>query len=179
MHPALLAIAITTATTGLSANPTTERPGISEPAQQPHDALALFAPLIGTWSTPVAAGPPMQETWMPAHGNNITGALRWYAEDGTVRLYELMTITSEPDAVRLRIRHFDRDMNPWKSEADGPLVLKLTRSGGGVLHFEAETGTGSLESMTYDLSDPGSSTVTLGFEGDQQNTIIRFRRIDG
>lgn len=146
------------------------------PAEPTQDPLAAFAPLIGSWTTPGDA-PPMQETWMPAQGNNITGALRWYADDGTVRMYELMTITAEPDAVRLRIRHFDKHMNPWKSEADGPLILTLAHANDNVFLFEAESGTGSLETMAYNLNMPNQTKVTLGFEGDQPATVIEFVRM--
>lgn len=143
----------------------------------PTDPLEGFKLLAGSWTTNSDDSPPMQETWMPAEGNNMTGVLRWYADDGTVRMYELMAITAEEDAVRLRIRHFDKRMNPWKSEADGPMILKLEESKNNVFVFEAETGTGALESMTYDLSTPKRSSVILRFEGDAPETRIDFNRM--
>lgn len=140
--------------------------------------LSHFDDLIGSWTTP-GDGPPMQETWMPAQGNNITGVLRWYAEDGTVRMYELMTITAEPDAVRLRIRHFDKHMNPWSSETEGPMVLRLVPPADTdtALVFRAEARAGSVETITYELGTPGHAAVTLGFKGDQPATTIGFVRM--
>lgn len=139
---------------------------------QTDDRLAAFAPLVGSWTT--AGDAPMQEVWMPAHGNNMTGVLRWYADDGSVRMWELVTITAEPDAVRMRIRHFDTDVNPWGSEADGPMVLRLRGGGEKELVFDAEHRSGAVESITYLIEQDRSLSVTLSFGEERDPNVIRF-----
>lgn len=166
-HPAPLALLI--AAPMLATAP----PATEPPAAMP-DPLAPFAALAGHWTT--AGDSPMHETWMPTHANNMTGVLRWIAEDGSVRMYELMTLTAEPDGVRLRIRHFDAAMNPWKSEADGPLTARLTDSSSGAHVFSAEPSGGSLATITYDLSEHGRTTVTLGFTEGREPAVIEFER---
>ncbi len=166
-HAAPLAL-ILAAPLMATAQPATERPAATQ------DPLAPFAALAGHWTTDDDA--PMHETWMPAHAGNMTGVLRWIAEDGSVRMYELMNLTAEPDGVRLRIRHFDGAMTPWKSEADGPVTGRLTDSTNSAHVFTIEPAGGSLESITYDLSQPDKAAVTLGFAEGREPVLIDFKR---
>ena len=152
----------------------TAPPAADPPPRPPADPLAPFAALAGHWTT--ADDAPMHETWMPPHANNMTGVLRWIAEDGTVRMYELMSLTAEPDGVRLRIRHFDGAMTPWASEAGGPVTARLTDSTDGRHTFAIEPAGGSPTTIAYDLSDADKATVSLGFAEGRDPIIIKFER---
>jgi len=182
----LTALAAAAAAILMSCDPPSpsQNQGTNQHAEQPaqeapaHDArLAPFASLASTWTTPADDGAPMQESWLAPRGNNMTGVLRWFADDGSVRMYEVMTITAEADAVRLRIRHFDKDMNPWASESEGPMVLILTESSNGRHVFSPESRARSLASLTYDLSGEDRMTVELTYQGDRPMTKIGFERV--
>lgn len=70
-------------------------------------------------------GKYVEETWGPAREDALVGSLRW-ARGGSVWLYELMSIEAdEQHGLVFRLRHFDRGLVPWKSEADGPLTYPL------------------------------------------------------
>lgn len=154
-------------------NPTAQ-PAAHTASPDSDPRLAPFRAVVGHWTTGPDE-PPMHETWMPPHGNNMTGMLRWYKADGTVRMFELMTITAEPEAVRLRIRHFDGTMNPWASEADGPVVARLTDSKDDRYVFTVEPE-GDLRTITYDLSDTSRMTAILGFAPGRDPIVIGFER---
>lgn len=140
-------------------------------------ALAPFAALAGRWRSPSDNG-AFEEVWLPPEGTNISGVMRRVGPDGAATLFELLTITAEPDGVRLRLRHFDAGMMPWRSEADGPMVFLGADTAGGVLVFRSEARAGGTTEMIYDLSVPGRLTVTLVFEGDRAPLIIPFERAD-
>lgn len=69
-------------------------------------------------------GQYLEETWSPAREDAMVGCFRW-ARKGGVWLYELMSIELEEDLLVFRLRHFDRGLAPWKSEAEGPLTYPL------------------------------------------------------
>lgn len=68
-------------------------------------------------------GTVMEEIWFPPHAadGSTAGVLRWNDPDGTVRMYELMSLSPTGDGtLSFQLRHFGGDMSPWASEADGP-----------------------------------------------------------
>ena len=70
-------------------------------------------------------GQYLEETWGPARENAMVGSLRW-ARKGDVWLYELMSIEEDQDSgLVFRLRHFNRNLEPWPSEKDGPLTYPL------------------------------------------------------
>ena len=80
-------------------------------------------------------GQYIEETWGPAREDAMVGSLRW-ARNGSVWLYELMSIEEEDDQLVFRLRHFDRNLKPWKSEAEGPLTYPLQNYGENEVIFE-------------------------------------------
>jgi len=71
------------------------------------------------------AGQYLEETWGPAREDAMVGSLRW-ARQGKVWLYELMSIETDEEAgLVFRLRHFNRSLEPWESEKDGPLTYPL------------------------------------------------------
>jgi len=81
------------------------------------------------------AGQYIEETWSPARDDAMVGALRW-SRQGSVWLYELMSIEEQDDELVFRLRHFDRGLEPWASEAQGPLTYPLQNIGENFVAFE-------------------------------------------
>ena len=77
----------------------------------------------------------LEETWSPPRGDALVGMFRW-AREGGVWLYELFSIEEEDGTLVFRLRHFDRGLEPWDSEAEGPLVYPLAEFGENHVVFE-------------------------------------------
>ena len=90
--------------------------------------------LTGRWVSEDGAQ-YIEETWSPARDDAMVGALRW-SRAGGVWLYELMSIEEEDDGLVFRLRHFNRNLEPWESEADGPLTYPLQNFGENIVIFE-------------------------------------------
>ncbi len=70
-------------------------------------------------------GQYIEETWGPAREDALVGSLRW-ARQKKVWLYELMSIEAdEENGLVFRLRHFNRNLEPWTGEKDGPLTYPL------------------------------------------------------
>lgn len=155
----------------------------SDAARSPETAMAApdagldaFGPMPGVWRARV--GPSVFEEWwsVPA-GRNMTGALRAVQPSGEATLFELMTIGPVPGGYRMRLRHFDAGLDPWASEAEGPIELITAGMEGGVAEFtDADAPAGGLGRMRYDLSEPGRMTVTLDFGEGREPLVITFER---
>lgn len=137
--------------------------------------LADFESLAGVW-TGELGGTRLEEVWLPAHGSNMTGCVRWFRPDGTVRMLELLTIDAAADATRLSIRHFDGGMSPWPSEAEGPMVCVLEPGDGAAKTFRGSERAGAVQTMTYDLQGPDSLTITMVFGDGRQPLVIPLKR---
>ena len=90
--------------------------------------------LSGRWEF-ATQGQHLEETWSPATDDAMLGMFRW-ARDGSVWLYELMSIEQEQDTLVLRLRHFSRGLEPWASEAEGALEYPLKSLANGEAVFE-------------------------------------------
>ena len=70
-------------------------------------------------------GQYLEETWGPAREDAMVGSLRW-ARKHNVWLYELMSIEADEEhGLVFRLRHFNRNLEPWDSEKEGPLTYPL------------------------------------------------------
>ena len=80
--------------------------------------------MCGRWAQD-GGGQYIEEMWSgPGHGAMV-GCLRW-ARGGDVWLYELVSIEEDEEhGLVFYLRHFDRELVPWKSEKDGPLSFPL------------------------------------------------------
>ena len=85
--------------------------------------LAELDWMAGRWSRE-DEGQYLEETWSPARTDAMVGVFRW-ARGGSVWLYELMSIEADGPDITFRLRHFSRGIEPWTSEADGPLTYPL------------------------------------------------------
>jgi hypothetical protein len=168
-------------------------------SRRPLASIALLAPLAGCATThrdkppahapsPVAfltghwihddEGMVMEEIWFPPHPANgaSAGVLRWTAPDGSVRMYELMSLTPGDDgALAFQLRHFGGDMSVWDSESDGPfrgtvdtpepgrLVIRCTERNGAVATITYErTGDALVSTLAFDEAS-GRDPIVIGF----------------
>jgi hypothetical protein len=156
--------------TGANAPPTA--PAAAEPGSAP---LANLASLAGVWVGDLG-GTRLEEVWLPAHGGNMTGCVRWFRPDGTVRMLELLTINADAEGTRLSIRHFDGGMSPWPSEAEGPMICVLEPGDGKASVFRGRERAGAVQTMTYDLQGPDSLVITMEFGDGRQPLVIPLKR---
>lgn len=147
-----------------------DAPGPSVPADA---ALAPFSALAGVWRAE-SGGTVYEETWSAPAGRNMTGSMRAIGASGEATLFELMTLTPDPAGVRLRLRHFNAHLNPWKSEADGPMEMVAAGLTDGVADFVHPGGSGPVRLLRYDLSSPGRCRVTLDFGPDREPSVLDF-----
>jgi hypothetical protein len=122
------------------------------PAKAPF-AIGDLSFLAGTWRGDVGGGGGafVEEIWSAPRGNNILGSFRWLNDDGTPMMFEILAIVQEPDAIRLRLRHYTADLAA-KDGAEKPLTLTLTELTGGRALFRAEKDAGSLDHILYTRS---------------------------
>lgn len=99
--------------------------------------VAAMSWLAGDWSSTEPDGSVFDETWLPVRGDAMFAVSRDVA-GGATKMCELSVIEDAADGTWLRIRHFSRSLEPWKSEAAGPVSLKLTESAERRAVFEDE-----------------------------------------
>jgi len=152
-------------------------------------ALAPCAPLIGHWRGQLG-GTTIEEVWMPAAGNNITGALRWFDADGAVRMYELFSIDADnnngadSDAtappVRMTLRHFHPGLVPWAAETDaGPMLFQLDPAYDTGLAFNTLQPERGVRRIVYTFPAPDRMTAAVEFpEAEARPAVqIHFQRV--
>lgn len=66
-------------------------------------------------------------------------------------MFEILTITAEPDATRLRLQHYTPTLKA-NEDADKPLTLKLTQSSSSRAVFEAEKDAHDLSRIVYEVT---------------------------
>jgi hypothetical protein len=131
--------------------------------------------IAGHW-VDESAGDLSEETWAPPSGDCLVGMWRLVV-GGKAKLYELLTITAEPDGLVLRLRHFDRSGVGWE-DREHPLVLRLVRSKEGEAVFQGRETKGFLR-ISYRRVDAErlASVVEEGTsEKDAQRETLMFRR---
>jgi hypothetical protein len=154
-----------------------------EPAADPGaPTIAVAAMLEGVWSERRSAGDPLdgaarslvEELWSAPAGNNVVGAFRWLDPDGRASMFELLTITAEPDGVYLRLRHFGSDLTAWE-EPEEPKTLRLTEHGPTQLVFTAHAHAGDLAAVTYDRSTTDVLAIEVTFDAALGRPPLEFR----
>ncbi|MFG0242886.1 MAG: DUF6265 family protein [Phycisphaerales bacterium JB054] len=131
-----LAAAIAWALTDSAGQPPAASP-LADPAQRnvstQHDVAVVASPtltdlefLAGAWEHD-EDGTLVREVWDEPRGDAMVGHFVVVSE-GSAVLYELFTVEQGEGAPVLRLRHFNRGLEPWASEADAPLTLTLTEA---------------------------------------------------
>lgn len=80
--------------------------------------LADLGWLEGSWEGPGIDGAPATEVYSGVAGGHIVGHFRQLKPDGSVMFYELVTIDEKDGQLRYRLKHFDRDLTGWETQAE-------------------------------------------------------------
>ena len=71
--------------------------------------------LAGRW-VGEGLGGPFEETWAPAAGGQMVGHFQ-LVKDGKPAFYEILLLDSQPNGLRLRVKHFNPDFTAWEDKA--------------------------------------------------------------
>lgn len=137
------------------------------------DGIAGLTWLSGTWVRD-DGGQHLEETWSAATDYAMIGMFRW-ARQEKVWLYELMSIESENHTLVFRLRHFNRELEPWKSEAAGPLTYPLLLLTENEVVFEDPERD---EPRRFIYSREGDELTVRLEKSDGSGDSFRFTRVD-
>lgn len=130
--------------------------------------------LAGHW-VDESEGNLSEETWGPPSGDCLVGMWRLVI-GGKAKVFELLTITTEPDGLVLRLRHFDRSGVAWEDK-EHPLALKLVRSKEREAVFQGKGTEGFLRISYRRMDDALTSIVEKGAsEKEAKREEFRFVR---
>lgn len=142
----------------------------SRPAEPVKVAALSF--LAGTW-TGKEDGNLFEETWSAPAGNSLMGMYRMQNAAGETTLWEFMSITDSPEGPVLRIRHFDKAFEPWKSEAEGVPVLAVSALDASGVTFTNPSEKGGLAGIEYRSAEGGKLRVVVSFK-DPKREALKF-----
>jgi hypothetical protein len=146
-----------------------EQPAAAPPAHR----LADLSWLEGHWRDE-SGGSLSEEIWTAPAGDSLMGMWRW-AQDGKVRVFELLAIKAEDGKLVLRFRHFDPKLAA-REEKDRPLVWPLLRSGPREAVFEGAEASGQgTARLTY--RRPNEDTLVVVLEKGGKAQEFRYRRV--
>ena len=149
------------------------------PPTAPKFSIADAAFLAGTWRGEMD-GAFVEEMWSAPQGNNIVGTFRWLKKDGKPMLLEMLAITQDDGAVRLRLRRYMAALTA-KEDADKPLTLKLSQvtavGGTNRAVFTAEKDAQDLKEVVYERKgDALAIDVVFQPEEDgKEREALKFR----
>ncbi|HYI01970.1 DUF6265 family protein [Hyalangium sp.] len=153
--------------------PAAPKQGSSAPQPAATNRLDELAWLEGHWRDD-SGGSLSEEIWTAPSGDSVMGMWRW-AQDGKVRIFELLAIKAEEGKLVLRFRHFDPKLVA-REEKDRPLAWPIIRSGPREAVFEGPEASGQGTSrLTYRRSDEETLVVILEKGGKPQE--FRYRRV--
>ncbi|MDZ4829894.1 MAG: DUF6265 family protein [Phycisphaerae bacterium] len=138
--------------------------------------LSTLGFLAGNWSSSGDDG-FSEEIWSAPRGSSghesMMGAFRWLKPDGSPMMFEMLTITVEPDATRLRLRHYTPTLTA-KEDADKPLTLKLTQSSSSRAVFEAEKDAHDLSRIVYEVTGDELKIAVEFVQGEKPREPLKF-----
>ncbi|MBL9149184.1 MAG: hypothetical protein JNM94_10875 [Phycisphaerae bacterium] len=102
--------------------------------------------LAGTWRGSMGED-FVEEMWSEPHGQSVMGSFRWLRPNGTPVLFEMLLITKEPDALRLRLRHYTATLD---AKDEKPMTLKLAEAAPNRAVFSAEKDADGLDRIVYE-----------------------------
>jgi hypothetical protein len=145
----------------------------------PHADLTGLAFLAGTWRGQ-AGEDWVEEIWSEPHASGIMGCFRWVGESGALSMLEILSITRDEDATRLRLRHFNGSaLVPWGSESEGPTTARLESLSPGRARFVSDSPRGSLAGVEYVVQGEGLR-ITVSFrEATRPPIVLDLSRVPG
>lgn len=148
------------------------QPAEQAPPQTPKVALESLAFLAGAWEGSME-GDPVEETWSRPRGDSIIGMFRWQHAGRTI-MWELLTIKAEEAGPTLRLRHFNADVEPWPSEAEGVAAMKATTLEKDRVVFTNESDKGNLASCEYHCPTADRLVITVSFKPEAGRDALKF-----
>lgn len=174
-------LAMTVLTTAALALSGWEDPQPAAPIKSPAPAPAKAEPAIdlnrlaflaGRWADKNNDG-LTEEHWSAPDGNNMMGMFRWCKPDGTPAMFEILTITREPDGVLLRLRHYSPKLVA-KEEKDKPMTMKLEAIEGQRVIFKAHSHAGDLSQITYQCPSKDTLHIEVAFAPELKREALEF-----
>jgi hypothetical protein len=170
--PVLLPLVLASITsTGAAQRPLTENTFTrGEDFRAPAATVDDLLWIVGHWRGEGLGG-LNEEIWSPPLGGTLMGVYR-LVRDGSIVLYEILTVGPEGGSLLLTLRHFDPDLVAWE-ERTGPLRLPLLR---------LEEDGAWFEGLTFRRDGPDGLTVFVAMaagEGPPREAVFTYRRHDG
>lgn len=149
-------------------------PAPSAPAADP--TLADLAFLAGAWEATEDAE-SMREVWDAPRGDAMVGHFS-IVQEGHAALYELFTVEEGEEGLAIRLRHFGRGLEPWASEAAGPLTMRLVEAGEGRALFE-DPERDFPRTLSYTLEgDTLTTRLAPAPDSEREEIVITFTRAE-
>jgi hypothetical protein len=148
---------------------------LAQAQEEKQTGVAGLAWMAGTWRME-DEGSLWEDHWSAPRGDSIVGISRWIRQ-GKAALYELFVIEEAAGTLHLRMRHFNRGLEPWKSEAKGPLSWPLKSAAKNEVIFE-EASRDFPKRMVYRRPEKDVLVVRLeGISGGKEAAQeFRFKR---
>jgi hypothetical protein len=179
---ALLAASLISAGCGPTAKDTASPSQLAAQDNSTDPRLRDLAFMAGNWAMITKDG-RSEETWSAPAGSGMTGSFRSMKPDGSVTLSEEISISAEPDAVYMRLRHFDEKHNPRENE---PIVLAVERTVRGLESSLAgkpsagDVATNMNEAVFRKVSGSQSlDSITYRLQGGKLLSEVAFTRTSG
>jgi hypothetical protein len=164
----MLAIALFAGAAGL-AHPQQLAPTAPPVAGVKLDSLGWMA---GHW---IGTGSDVsEEVWLPPTADAMLGMWRW-ANAGTMRLYELLTIAREQDRIVLRLRHFRPDLVALE-EKEKPFVLPLVKIAPREAVFEGIGSDGGPLTISYRRPTGNRLEASVERGGRKDGFVYRLKK---
>ncbi len=128
--------------------------------------------LQGHW-VDIDEGRRADEHWGVPSGDSMVGMFR-LQEAGITKFVELQTIVPEGRHLILRIRHMSAQLEPWKSEADGPLRYTSSKIREGEAVFDHATD--KVKRIVYRRVGANGLLIRLIFREGRKVMDFKFTR---
>jgi hypothetical protein len=134
--------------------------------------IADLAWIQGHWTTNIGAD-ELHEIWSPPQADCMMASFCWI-KDGSVWMYELLTIAEEGKGLVLRFKHFSRELHGWE-EKDKAITLELVELTDKLAAFKNTREDGPTW-MVFRKESPTQLTVRVGGEkeGGESDLEIRY-----
>lgn len=179
MHNLTIAAALAWTLGGSTSQPPADAPFVQTVPLAAADAapptLTDLHFLAGAWEHE-EDGTLIREVWDEPRGDAMVGHFVVISE-GSAVLYELFAIEQGEGAPVLRLRHFNRGLEPWASEAEAPLTLTLTEAADDRAVF-ANPENDFPREMVYEVKED-ALTVSLipAAESARSTLTLEFSRV--